>query len=87
MKNLELAYSHSESTLVQSPRHAAFISCFQDSSGFEVVCVTPTQHVDAAELRRHDEEFTLVPTSSVFVELPSGKKCRVSLSKKGCYYV
>jgi hypothetical protein len=86
MKNLELAYSHSESTLVQSPRHSAFISCFTDS-GWEVVCVTPTQHVDADERRRHGEEFTFVPTSSVFVKLPSGKKCRVSLSKKGCYYV
>jgi hypothetical protein len=86
MKKLELAYSHSESTLVQSPRYSAFLSCFTDS-GWEVVCVTPTKHVDEDELRRHGEEFIAVPTARVVVGLPSGKKLTVSLSKKGCYYV
>jgi len=86
MKNLELAYSHSESTLVQSPRHSALISCFTDSC-WEVVCVTPTKYVDADELSRHGEEFIALPTSRVVVKLPSGKKVSLFLGKKGCYYV
>jgi hypothetical protein len=81
MDALNLSYNYGNSLLVQSPKSAAFLTCFEHG-GWEVILVTPTRYIPAEDRRRHGEEFTTVPATCFWVTLPSGKRVYISLKRK-----